>query len=197
MTSTMSPSASASVFIATSADGFIAKSDGAVDWLNEQNATVPEGEDLGFAAFMASVGALIMGRKTFETVRGFVVEGTQPWPYGDTPVIVLSSKPAEVDVPASLAKKVRVMSGTPAEVLASVATDTGAKDAYVDGGTTIRAFLAAGLVGRVIITTVPVTLGSGIPLFDSEEQRAMLEQDGPAKKFENGFVQTTYRVRQA
>jgi len=190
------PPCRASVFIATSADGFIAKEDGSVAWLDEANATAPAGEDFGFAALMASVDALVMGRKTFETVRGIVESGAAQWPYGDTPVRVWTGSPGSVSIPASLAGKVEVVTGSPPEVLASLASGLGAKDVYVDGGQTIRAFLAAGLVGRAVITTVPVTLGAGIPLFESAGQRSeLLEEAGAAKRYENGFVQTTYVAR--
>ena len=74
-----------SVYIATSRDGFIAGNDGALDWLNEANASVPDGEDCGFHVFMDSVEVLIMGRKTYELVLSF-----GEWPYGRTPVVVLS-----------------------------------------------------------------------------------------------------------
>ena len=74
-----------SVFIATSLDGFIARSDGSLDWLNEANTTIPDGEDWGFQAFMDSIDALIMGRKTYEQVLSF-----GEWPYGGAPVVVLS-----------------------------------------------------------------------------------------------------------
>ena len=74
-----------SVYIATSLDGFIAREDGALDWLNEANTAVPEGEDLGFRAFLESVDTLIVGRKTYEQVMSF-----GQWPYRQTPVIVLS-----------------------------------------------------------------------------------------------------------
>ena len=76
------------VFIATSLDGFIARPDGRLDWLDAANATVPEGTDLGYPALMRSIDVLIMGRGTFETVLGF-----DAWPYGDKRVIVLSSGP--------------------------------------------------------------------------------------------------------
>jgi dihydrofolate reductase len=75
----------ASVFIATSIDGFIARSDGALDWLPEGG-----GEPHGYLEFMSTVDALVIGRKTFETVLSF-----SEWPYGAKPVVVLSSNPFE------------------------------------------------------------------------------------------------------
>ncbi|CAJ1395025.1 unnamed protein product [Effrenium voratum] len=128
-------SCGASVFIATSLDGFIAKTDGSVDWLNEFSATLPEGEDGGFGEFMASVDGLVMGRKTFESVRD--MEGV-PWPYGDTPVWVLTR--SGVEVPERLKGKVRTTCGTPQEILEQLAK-SGCKEVYVDGGETIRDFL--------------------------------------------------------
>jgi hypothetical protein len=74
-----------SAFIGTSLDGFIARADGSIDWLIEANKRVPEGEDCGYADFMASVDGILMGRKTFETLLGF-----ESWPYSGTPVYVLS-----------------------------------------------------------------------------------------------------------
>ena len=70
-----------SVFIATSLDGFIARKDGAIDWRESANAAVPPGEDGGYARFMASVDALVIGRASFEKVLRFPT-----WPYGDKPV---------------------------------------------------------------------------------------------------------------
>jgi len=79
-----------SVFIATSLDGFIAREDGALDWLPGGDV-----EDHGYNEFMASVDALVMGRKTFETVLGF-----PEWPFGAKPVIVLSSTPSRIVAPS-------------------------------------------------------------------------------------------------
>ena len=76
-----------SAFLATSLDGFIAREDGGLDWLDRANAQVPAGEDCGYAAFMATVDALVMGRHTFEKVLSF-----HEWPYADKPVWVLSIK---------------------------------------------------------------------------------------------------------
>ena len=83
-----------SVFIATSLDGFIARPNGDLDWLDRANATVPEGEDCGYQAFMDTVDILVMGRHTYEKVRTFGA-----WPY-EKPVVVLSSNP--IDIPPDI-----------------------------------------------------------------------------------------------
>eukprot|EP00434_Breviolum_minutum_P044015 symbB.v1.2.039266.t1/scaffold6447.1/size18026/3 len=167
-------SCKASVFIATSLDGFIAKTDGSVDWLNDFNETMPEGDDGGFGDFMASVDALVMGRKTFESVRD--MEGG-PWPYGDTPVWVLTKG------------KVKLTKGSPQEILEELAA-SGAKDVYVDGGETIRGFLDAGLLSRIIIGKVPITLGEGRPLFTLKESAKI--QEVSSKPLSSGILQVTY-----
>lgn len=177
----------ASVFIATSLDGFIAKTDGSVDWLNEFHSTLPEGDDGGFHEFMASVDALVMGRKTFESVRD--MEGG-PWPYGDTPVWVLTA--AGVEVPERLKGKVKLTKGSPQEILTELAA-SGAKDVYVDGGETIRGFLAAGLLTRIIISKVPITLREGRPLF-TEEQASQIKEIS-SNPLSCGIVQATYACK--
>ena len=98
-----------SVFIATSLDGFIAREDGGLDWLDQANAGVPPGEDCGYSEFMASVDALVMGRHTFEKVLGF-----PEWPYADKPVWVLSR--TLQTLPTGLPPSVRLLNATPAEV---------------------------------------------------------------------------------
>ena len=92
-------SAICSVFIATSLDGFIARSDGSIDWLNEANSVVPPGEDCGYKKFMSTVDTLIMGRNTFEQVLTF-----GEWPYGSTPVVVMSHRGITLpnDIPSSV-----------------------------------------------------------------------------------------------
>ena len=99
----------ASVFIATSLDGFIARVNGDLDWLPPGG-----GEEHGYDAFMATVDALVIGRKTYETVLTF---GT--WPYGEKPVFVLSTRTL---APAPLGAVVERMSGEPAEIVSQLAT---------------------------------------------------------------------------
>jgi len=175
-----------SVFIATSLDGFIARTDGSLDWLDQANATVPPGEDFGFQEFMDSVDVLIMGRKTFEKVLSF-----SQWPYGNKPVIVMSRR--GIQVPAGLDASVSVTSEKP-EDLYKRFVENGLKRLYIDGGLTIRGFLSAKLISDLTITVIPVLLGSGIRLFaeDREDIDLKLISNTAAS---NGFVQLKYETK--
>ena len=176
----------ASVFIATSLDGFIAREDGNIDWLNEASAGLPKGEDCGFQAFMDSVDALIMGRKTFEQVLSF-----GQWPYGRTPVVVLSRN--AISLPSSLPDTVSHSSESPRDLLERLAKE-GVQHVYVDGGNIIQGFLAAGLVDEITVTVVPVILGGGIPLFGPLDHDVELTHVRTIA-YDFGFVQTTYSVK--
>ncbi|MDA0150605.1 dihydrofolate reductase family protein [Vibrio sp. LaRot3] len=143
------------VFIATSLDGYIADKQGGLDWLHA--VPNPENLDLGFVPLMERVDGLIMGRNTFETVIGFGVE----WPYSK-PVFVLSNTLTEV--PAELADKVSIVSGELHDVVHSL-NKRGYQELYIDGGVTIQNFLQQDLIDELIITTIPVLLGGGAPLF--------------------------------
>lgn len=148
------------VYIATSLDGFIATSDGGLDWLDE--SPNPEENGHGYAKFMSGIDALVMGRKTFEKVLTF-----GSWPY-DKPVYVLSN--GKVTIPQALKNKVEVVSGTPQEVIAYL-NGRGHQNLYIDGGVTIQGFLKEDLIDEMIITRIPVLLGNGIPLFGRLTQR--------------------------
>ncbi len=175
-----------SAYIATSLDGFIARKDGGLDWLDEANAAVPEGEDCGFHAFMDSVDALIMGRKTYEQVLSF-----GRWPYGDKPVVVLSRNP--ISFPPGVPDTV-THSSEPLRDLLKRLSDEGVKHVYIDGGSTIQGFLSEGLIDEITVTVIPVILGSGIPLFGSTEHDISLTHVRTTA-FDFGFVQTTYSVK--
>lgn len=176
-----------SVYIATSLDGFIARPDGSLDWLPGADGDGIEtvgGDDYGYGEFMASVDVLVMGRNTFDTVLGF-----GDWPY-TLPVRVLGTRP--IAVPPDLADRVEWMSGTPGEISDALAQQ-GFGRVYIDGGVTIQRFLRAGWVDRLIITRVPVLIGSGIPLFGELDADTPL-QHVATQAFDNGFVQSTYEV---
>ena len=174
-----------SVFIATSLDGFIARPDGAIDWLEAANATVPPGEDCGYAAFSEKVDVLVMGRHSFETVLGF-----EPWPYGDKRVVVLSSGP--VAIPPALAGTVTASSEAPAALVARLEAE-GVRLVYVDGGITIQRFMAAGLIDELTVTLIPILLGGGRPLFGPLPADRNLTLLG-SRQYDFGFVQLHYRV---
>jgi dihydrofolate reductase len=172
----------AHVFIATSLDGFIARPDGAIDWLDSANAA---GEDHGYDAFIATMDGIVMGRKTFQVALGF-----DPWPY-TLPLIVLSSTLQASDVPSRLAGQVRIAKSVK-DAMAHSAQQAWAR-AYVDGGATIRTFMAEGLVKDMVITRIPVLLGQGLPLFGP------LRADVPVQHiatqtFPSGLVQSRYAV---
>jgi dihydrofolate reductase len=176
------------VFIATSLDGFIARPDGAIDWLMDAQAAAPAGEDFGYAAFMAGVDALVMGRKTFESVLGF-----DPWPYGSTPVHVMTRQ-AGLPVPPALQGLVHPSALAPAALLEQLAAQ-GVRRVYLDGGELIRTFLAEDRVDRMTVTTVPVLIGEGRPLFGplGRDRRWTLEavRHWP----QCGFVQAVWQAR--
>jgi len=173
----------ATVYIATSIDGFIARSDGNIDWL--PHGGDGDAEDYGYAAFMKTVDALVMGRKTFEAVRSFGA-----WPYGKKPVVVLSSK--KVDIPKELSRSVTALSGNVDAILGHLASN-GVKHVYVDGGVTIQRFLKAGAIQRLIITRVPVLIGQGIPLFGGLDHDIRLTHV-ITRMYASGLVQSEYEV---
>lgn len=167
-----------SVFVGTSLDGFIARPDGGLDFL-ETGGNEPH----GFEEFLASVDALVMGRKTYDFVLSF-----GKWFYGKKPVFVLSSREIEVLPGANVER----LEGSPAEI-ASALDARGIEHVYVDGGLTIQQFLRAGLIRRLIITRVPVLIGSGIPLFGELERDVVLEHVA-TREFSGGLVQSEYQV---
>ncbi len=144
-----------SVFIATSLDGFIADKNGGIDWLHA--IPNPDNIDMGYGEFTARIDAIVMGRVSFETVCGFDID----WPYS-VPVFVLSNMLKEV--PATLKDKVFLVNGTFKEVLEEI-HNQGYYNLYIDGGKTIQSFLKEDLIDDMIITTIPILLGGGTPLF--------------------------------
>ncbi|MBO0938346.1 dihydrofolate reductase [Fibrella sp. HMF5335] len=171
-----------SVYIATSLDGFIARPDGAIDWLTAPEHTVP-GEDFGYQAFIHTVDALVMGRGTYETVLAF-----GEWPYAK-PVFVLSH--TLTHIPEQLADKVQLLALSPADTVTYLA-ERGFQHVYLDGGKTIQGFLRAGLVDELTLSRMPILLGEGIPLFGVTGHDIRFEHL-QTQAFPNGLVQSKYR----
>ena len=171
-----------SVFVGTSVDGFIARQNGDLDWL-----PVGGGEPHGYDEFIATVDAIVIGRKTFETVLAF-----DTWPYGPKRVVVLSSEPVDLSSAVARGGVVEQMGGPPAYIVSNLAA-RGARHLYVDGGITIQRFLRAGLIDRLVITRVPVLIGDGIPLFGSLSQDIELRHVA-TRSYPSGLIQSEYEV---
>jgi dihydrofolate reductase len=171
------------VFIATSLDGYIARPDGDIGWLLQRD---DPGEDHGYTAFIADKDMIVMGRRSYEKVLGF-----EAWPY-DRPVLVLSKRLAGAPVPERLRGKVRFADLTPAEAMRELERQ-GVRRAYIDGGRLVQSFVRERLIEDMVITTVPVLIGAGRPLFGElpgDRDLALLA----SRSFPSGLVQSTYRL---
>jgi dihydrofolate reductase len=173
-----------SAFIATSVDGFIARDDGALDWLVPESSN--PSEDYGYSSFMSSIDVVVLGRATFETVLSF-----GSWPYGDKRVVVLSR--SAVTIPKRVGSKVNASSLSPRE-LSSQLAEEGLRHAYIDGGKTIQSFIEQNLINELTLTQIPVLIGTGIRLFGAVPKDVHLELV-EVKQFSNGYVQSRYRIK--
>lgn len=135
-------------YVATSVDGYIATPDGAVDWLSQFHAA---GEDHGYTAFLETLGGIVMGRRTYDQVRGF-----GPWPYAELDCRVVTSRPLS-DAPDRV---------TPVPSAADAVAGWTDRRVWLVGGTTLLdGFRAARLVSEYHVFVMPVLLGAGVPLF--------------------------------
>ncbi len=166
-----------SVFIATSIDGYIAADDGSVAWL-EQAAS--SDEDYGFDAFLADVDALAMGRRTYDHIAHL-----DPLPFGRRPVYVFTHHAPEAR------PGVVFWDVGPRAALAHWQGE-GRHRVYVDGGRVISDFLAEGLIDDLALTTAPVILGSGRPLFHPFARCTQMRLEG-VRSWPSGFVTRSYR----
>jgi dihydrofolate reductase len=192
----MDASFTGSVFLGMSVDGFIARLDGDLSWLTggEQPAEGPgdgeaapepddgEGGDFGFGEFVEGVDAVLMGRSTYAFIQPFA-----DWPYRGRPVHVLSTTldadgDERITVHRSLDEAVSALSAA------------GYRTVYVDGGRTVHDFLAAGLIGEITLSRVPVLIGTGHTPFGPFPADIPLEHVR-TRTFPGGMVQSTYQVR--
>jgi dihydrofolate reductase len=186
----MESSFTGSVFLGMSVDGFIARPDGDLAWLtgggqadgNGAGGAPDDGEggDFGFAEFVSGVDALVMGRGTYE-----VIAPLAEWPYQGKPVHVIST---------TLEPDPRITLHRSFDEAVTALTAAGYRRVYVDGGRTVHDFLAAGLVGELTLSRVPVLIGEGHTPFGPLPADVLLEHVR-TQTFPGGMVQTTYRVR--
>ncbi len=167
-----------SIYIAASIDGYIARKDGGLDWLEYGHAG---DEDYGFKKFINGIDALVLGRNTYEVVSSF-----SEWPYKGKRVIVLSNTLKEVR------KEAELFCGQLTD-LASMLHSEGIMHVWIDGGITVSRFLEAGLVDDITISVIATVLGSGIPLFSTmnREHKCHLVS---TQSYPSGLVQLKYEV---
>jgi dihydrofolate reductase len=177
--------AKCSVFVGVSLDGFIARADRSIDWLEAANRNAAPGEDFGFGAFFAGVDVLVTGRHTFEQVLSF-----PEWPYGSKPVIVMSRSLQHL--PSGAPATVSISQEAPVDLVRRLSAE-GARHLYIDGGLTVQSFLAAGMIDELTVTFLPILIGSGLPLFGPLPGDIHLEHLG-TRAYEGGLVQNKYRV---
>lgn len=170
-----------SVFCGVSVDGYLARPDDALDFLDAGGQ-----EPHGFEEFYATVDVVVIGRRTFEVVLKLGHLGF----YGKKPVVVLSSRPLDFSTVKGAA--VERMSGEPPEI-AEQLKSRAFRHAYIDGGITIQRFLAAGCIDRLVITRVPVLIGAGIPLFGSVPRDIKLQHIA-TWWYDGGLVQSEYEI---
>lgn len=174
-----------SVYIATSLDGYIARPDGGLDWLEGVGSEMSH--DYGYDTFFSSVDTLVMGRHTFEVVLGFGGD----WPYGDRKIVVMTTRALEI--PPELAASVSTSSESPGALVERLGAE-GRRHLYVDGGITIQRFLEAGLIDEMTISVMPVLIGEGISLFGPTGRDIHVELVD-SRGYPSGVVQSRYRVR--
>ena len=166
---------------AMSLDGFIARPDGSVDWLEN----FPANADFDFDSFLDSLDAIVMGRTSYEQARR---EGA--WHYGRWPCAVATSRPIE-DAPEG----VQAVHGGPHDLLENLRGRGRAGRVWMFGGGDLaRQFISEGLLDTIEVGTIPVILGEGIPAFTRPAADAWLDLDF-AKPLGNGAVHSRYRVR--
>ncbi|GIG55505.1 dihydrofolate reductase family protein [Demequina activiva] len=179
------------VFIASSIDGFIAGPHDDIAWLEAARppwAPMASGrwadsptDALGFDTFMADVGAILMGRRTFDVVSAMGGD----WPYGDTPMLVATGRPLE-GAPAT----VTGASAPIANLVDEATRIAGGKDIYVDGGSVVRQALDAELIDEMVVTVHPTVLGAGHALFAGAQSRHHITV-ADVRRYGDGMVQLT------
>ncbi|MBC8040094.1 MAG: dihydrofolate reductase [Opitutaceae bacterium] len=169
------------LYIAASLDGFIARTNGDVDWLP---VPVEGGEDYGYAAFLDTVDTLVMGRKSYEQSLTF-----GPWPYGGRRCVVFSgTRGGQRDAQAEF------VDGDIAACVRELKAETGQGGIWLFGGAeVVAACLAGDVVDEIILTTVPVLLGEGIRLFPETTWMTRLRLED-IRSFADGLVQQRYAV---
>lgn len=169
------------LYIAASIDGYIARSDGDLDWLTKYPIN-PE-TNYGYDDFYKSIDTVIMGGQTYRDILNmdFV------WPYKDKTTYVITRNSMGVK------ENIHFITENIVEEISKLREKKGQDIWLVGGGQLIAMLLASDLVDEMIITTIPVILGNGIALFPEQPKESQWElQD--SMNYKNGVVQTKYKI---
>jgi dihydrofolate reductase len=155
-------------YCASTLDGYIAEGDDTLDWLTQYqpagayDAPSPAPMPEGYEQFYAGVGALVSGSATYEFVLG-QIEGGLEWPYRGKPCWILTSR----DLPVPEGADVRLVRGSVREHFDDMMLSAGGKNLWVVGGGNVASqFADEHLLDELLVTVVPVALGTGKPLFE-------------------------------
>jgi dihydrofolate reductase len=184
------PESRVTVHMAASLDGFIARADGGVDWLEtaDEFAAGETMEPQAVAAFLATIDCYVMGSRTYETALRFEVQGAG-WAYGDTPTFVLTSR----DLPRTR-ESVRFHSGDLTQFVNERLRPTFRNIWCVGGGAVTAECLRRGLADEVRYSVLPVLIGDGIRFFDTLDADIPLHL-AEVKGYKNGVVSLRYELR--
>ncbi|MBL1420808.1 MAG: dihydrofolate reductase family protein [Alphaproteobacteria bacterium] len=171
------------IFIATSLDGFVARNDHQLDWLMKQKT---QGEEHGYETFIEDIDVIVMGKGSYQNVLSF-----GDWPY-KKPVMVMSKSLNQADIPTNLKDKVTLTTFTPPALMQNL-QKLGYNRAYIDGGKVVQSFIQDGLVNDIILTLVPILIGSGKRLFGDISNDIDLQLIA-SKNFPSGLIQTHYKL---
>jgi dihydrofolate reductase len=178
------------IHMAASLDGFIARTDGGVDWLETSDEFVDgKSVDPGFVdAFLKTIDCYVMGSRTYETALTFEAKGLG-WPYGDKPTFVLTSR----DLPRTRGA-VAFYSGDLAQFVNGHLRPAFRTIWFVGGGVVSGECLRLGLADEVRYSILPVLIGDGIRFFEKLDRDVTLHL-AEVKAYRSGVVDLCYEVR--
>jgi dihydrofolate reductase len=178
------------IHMAASLDGFIARKDGRVDWL-ETSDEFADGDSMTpefVKAFLKTIDCYVMGSRTYETARGFEAKGLG-WPYGDKPTFVLTSR----NLPRSR-DTVEFYSGDLAQFVNEYLRPRFRSIWFAGGGEVSGECLRLGLADEVRYSILPILIGDGIPFFEKLDRDIPLHL-AEVKAYKSGMVELCYEVR--
>lgn len=166
------------LYIAASLDGYIARPDGSIDWLEDKDYAIA-GEDFGYSDFFQTIDTTLMGHSTYKVVLGF----DMPFPYSDKSNYVFSRSTKHSDT-----AHVRFISTDAVGFVQELKQQPGKTIWLIGGGELNTLLLNHRLIDEIILTYIPILLGEGIPLFAAGAQERKMTLTG-SRSYSNGFVQ--------